>query len=94
MVVSCGLSQFQSDLLDMGKWDPENDGYHWLLMTIDCLFRMGWAILVNRKDAKEMAFQKLFEENHPPPFPAYKLLTDEGTKFTNKAMQTFLEKKP
>lgn len=92
VVVSGALSQFQSDLVDMSAWEEENDGYRWLLMTIDCFSKMGWAIPVKRKDAKQMvpAFQKLLEEKTPPPD---KLQTDKGTEFTNKAVQAYLKKK-
>lgn len=91
--VSQAWYQFQSDLVDMREFSKKNDGWSWILMTIDVFSRRGWAIPVKSKESQNMlvAMKRLLEsevERLP-----LKLQTDKGQEFLNKKVQSYLRSK-
>jgi transposase InsO family protein len=80
--------QWESDLNDVQSLQKYNDGYRYILTVIDVFSRYGWAIPLKTKSAKDLtnAFQNLFHERKP-----LVLRTDQGTEFTNRELQTFLQ---
>lgn len=91
VIVSGPLEQFQSDLVDMSMFESQNDGYKWILMTIDVFTKRAYAIAVKRKDARNIveAFEKLFRQTETP----RKLQTDKGMEFRAAAVQAMFKDK-
>ena len=43
-VIVCGVNiQLQMDLVDMQQWKTENDGYRYILLTVDCFSRYAYS---------------------------------------------------
>ena len=43
---------FQIDLIDMSKYENENDGYRWFITIIDTFSKKAWAFKLKRKSVK------------------------------------------
>ena len=43
---------YQIDLVDMTKFENENDGYRWIITIIDTFSKKAWAFKIKRKSAK------------------------------------------
>ena len=43
---------FQIDLIDMSKYENENDGYRWFITIIDTFSKKAWAFKLKRKSGK------------------------------------------
>ena len=88
--VTRGLNfQFQSDLVEMIPFERENNGYRYIMTTIDIFSRYGWAIPIKRKTGPEIvkALSKVFRERKPR-----LLQTDQGLEFENKVVRAYLAK--
>ena len=76
---------FQIDLIDMSKYENENDGYQWFITIIDTFSKKAWAFKLKRKSAKAiLEVMKPFLEQHKPT----KIEFDQGKEFYN---QPFLD---
>ncbi len=87
--------QIQMDLVDMQKYSKENGGNRWILTLIEILSRYAFAILVYRKDTKNMtaAVRKLLRQFHDR-FGTYPKLAqfDDGKEFYNISVKDLLDK--
>lgn len=81
-------NQWQSDLVDMSRYSKHNDGYKYILTTIDIFSKYAWAIPLKSKTEKSLveAFRHIFRTGRQPK----KLQTDKGTEFLNKGVQSLL----
>ena len=80
--------QWQTDLVDLISLQKYNQGYRYLLTTIDILSKYAWVIPLKSKRGEEIvkAFQSIFASRKP------KLLqSDAGSEFKNKVFQKFLK---
>ena len=80
--------QWESDLVDLSKLSRYNNGYKWLVTTIDVLSKYAWVVPLKDKTGKSLvqAFKKILRGGRKP----VKLHTDHGTEFLNKQFQTYL----
>ena len=85
--------QLQMDLVDLKKYNKENEGYYWILSGIEILSRFAFAIPVFRKDKENMtkAVAKMltkFKER----FGKYPKMIqfDEGKEFYNVGVKSLL----
>ena len=82
--------QWESDLVDLSSLSRYNNGYKWLVTTIDVLSKYAWVVPMKDKTGKSLveAFKKILKGGRKPT----KLHTDHGTEFLNKQFQAFLQK--
>ena len=84
---------WRPDLADMQLLSKFNRGIHFLLCAIDIFSKYVWLIPL-LKDKKTTtitnAFQKILDESNLKP---NKIWVDKGSKFYNKSMKSWLEKK-
>ena len=82
--------QWESDLVDMREFKGENDGYEYLITTIDVLSKFAWVIPIKNKTAIEVknGYEKILKDRQPAA-----LRTDKGGEFNNKMLKKFLESK-
>ena len=73
--------QFQIDLIDMSKFEDENDGYRWFITIIDTFSKKAWAFKTKRKNGKAIleVMEPFLEENTPQ-----KIEFDQGKEFYNR----------
>ena len=45
---------YQIDLVDMTKFENQNDGYRWLITIIDTFSKKAWAFKMKNKSAKSI----------------------------------------
>ena len=81
--------QWESDLVDLPKLSRYNNGYKWLVTTIDVLSKYAWVVPIKDKTGKSLvqAYKKIFKGGRKPK----KLHTDHGTEFLNRQLQTRLK---
>jgi hypothetical protein len=86
------MTNLQADLADFQKVAKHNDGYRYLLVTIDVLSRQIFVAPTKSKSSKDMvvAFDKVFAKM--PYVPQY-LFTDKGVEFQAKEMMAYYKKK-
>ena len=83
------------DLVDMGKYKNQNEGYYWILTGIEILFRYTFVIPVYRKDMTNTAkgvteLLKQFKDcfgNYPN-----SVQFDDRKEFYNVSVKSLLEK--
>ena len=77
-----------ADLLDMSNYSRDNKGFKWILLIIDVFTRQCFAEPMKNKEKESVlsAFKKIIEENGKPE----KLITDNGSEFTNREFQKLL----
>lgn len=82
---------WQSDLCDFPSLCEENDGYKYVLITIDCFSRFVWTRALKSKTSKEVqsALKSIITSNDVPPTV---LITDRGGEYFSKPMATFFKK--
>lgn len=83
---------WQADLVEMGEYSSQNNGYKYLLNVIDTFSKYAWITPLKSKNAKDVARAM----NHV--FSAAKripknLQTDDGKEFFNKEFQILMNKK-
>ena len=83
--------QWESDLVDLSKLSRYNNGYKWLLTTIDVLSKYAWVVPMKDKTGKSLvqAYKKILKGGRKPT----KLHTDHGTEFLNRQFQDLLQDK-
>ncbi len=88
MVVSID-DQWQADLVEMRELSGSNEGYNYLLCTIDCFSKFVWCGPLKTKTGPEVkaAFESIFSKGRVPD----KLQFDEGKEFYNKLVESLLK---
>ena len=83
--------QWQMDLADMAQTQKDNDGYRYILTTIDILSRFGWARPLKTKQGPEVAkaMEDIFQTSKRIPT---RIQTDLGKEFYNASVKRLLEK--
>ena len=78
------LELMQADITFMDKFGHQNEGYKYILLCIDVFSRYVWALPLKNKGTQEVyeAFKDVPQPN--------KLMTDNGSEFTNKLFSAFL----
>jgi|SRR5277367_1299665 len=78
-----------ADLADMSKYANENDGYRYILVTIDVVSKFVNAVPIKRKTTEQMisAFEKIFDKGRIPT----KIHTDLGLEFVSHKMSAFFK---
>ena len=81
--------QYQIDLVDMSKFEKENDGYRWFITIIDIFSKKAWAFKLKRKTANDIVkvMKPFLEKNRPT-----KIEFDQGKEFYNKPFLDLLKK--
>ena len=79
---------WQIDLLDMQKYNKENDGYRYICVIIDCFSRYVWVKPLKNKTGKATvkALALLLMNERPKLIQA-----DQGTEFFNRDVKRMLE---
>lgn len=89
-VVAAGLdTDWQADLVEMGKFKQENDSVSYLLTCIDVLSKYSWVVPLKSKTAADVAeaFSVILLSKRKP----WKLMTDAGKEFIGKPFQKLME---
>ena len=81
-----------TDLADMQLVSKINKGFRFLLCAIDNYSKHAWVITLKDKKGITItnAFQKILKESNCKP---NRIWDDKGSKFYNKTMKSWLEKK-
>ena len=80
---------YQIDLVDMTKFENENDGYRWIITVIDTFSKKAWAFKIKRKSAQSiMSVMKPFLKENTP----QKIEFDQGKEFYNSQFINLLNK--
>lgn len=87
-IVSGINDQFQADLIDLHALKEYNDGYTFILTTIDVFSKYAWAIPIKSKKGEDVAsaLQQIFDDRK-----CRVLQTDKGKEFLNSRVQTVLK---
>ena len=89
-IYSKGINyQFQIDLIDMSKFEHENDGYRWFITIIDTFSKKAWAFKIKRKTGKAIVevMRPFLERNTPK-----KIEFDQGKEFYNRPFLKLLRR--
>ena len=88
VVVSGIDAQWDADLMEMTQ--QPDDGFNYVLVTIDILSHYAWTRPLKTKTGKEVsqAFESIFAEGRVP----QKMRTDRGKEFSNKLCQQTFDK--
>ena len=79
---------YQIDLIDMTKFENENDGYRWLITIIDAFSKKAWAFKLKRKTSRAILnVMKPFLESNTPK----KMEFDQGMEFYNSSFLNLLK---
>src|SRR5690348_9327535 len=70
------------DLVDMGEWASENDGYRYMRNCVDVFTRFAWSRPLKTKSGREVfeAFLDITQESKRQP---RKIWVDQGKEFYN-----------
>ena len=81
--------QWQMDLADMQSLKDYNDGYRYLHVCIDVFSKYAWIVPIKSKTGPALveAFKVILSSGKKP----HKIMTDQGTEFFNKSIQTLLK---
>lgn len=81
--------QHAADLTDVSRFKHLNNGYCWLLFSIDCFTRYLHVIPLKRKTPEQVksAFEKIHMEATP-----LRLRTDRGREFDNKMLREYYKR--
>ena len=80
--------QWDADLMDMSQIAESNEGYKFVLLTIDIFSRYVWTVPLKSKRADEVrqAFVNVFQERKPK-----YLRTDKGGEFISAKTEQFFK---
>lgn len=72
---------YQIDLVDMTKFQDENDGYRWIITIIDTFSKKAWVFKMKRKSSESImnVMIPFFDKNKPQ-----KIEFDQGKEFYNR----------
>ena len=82
--------QWDADLMDMQQISTYNEGYNYVLLSIDIFSRFVWTVPLKSKKGNEVirAFETIFSQGRKPKY----LRTDKGTEFLNFNTKSFFGK--
>jgi len=82
---------WQADLVEMGLYAKENNGFKFLLTVIDTFSKYAWAIPIKTKTSENVtqAMQNIFVKSKRYP---QNLQTDDGKEFFNKIFKKLMDK--
>ena len=86
--------QLQMDLVDMQQWSAENDGYRYILLTVDCFSRYAFSRPLQTKQGPVVALaikEILDEAESRIDRKIKKIQADQGKEFYNKHVRELLE---
>jgi hypothetical protein len=86
--------QLQMDLIDMQQWAPQNDGYRYILLAIDCFGRYAYyqPLKTKQGDLVAKSIETILNEAESRvDRKIKKIQTDEGTEFYNRHVKKLLE---
>jgi len=86
------MTNLQVDLGDFQSLSKENYGFRYMLIAVDVLSRMVFAVPVKSKSSVDMipAFEEIF--NQMPHLPS-EIFSDKGYEFESKEMKKYFEDK-
>lgn len=86
------LTDLHVDLGDFQSLSKNNDGYNYLLVSVDVLSRRVFTVPVKSKRNQDMvnAFEKIFEEM---PYLPQQIFSDRGMEFESKEMKKYFKEK-
>ena len=96
VIVSGVNIQLQMDLVDMQQWSTENDGYRYILLTVDCFSRYAYSKPLKTKQGPIVAQaikEILNEAESRIDRKIKKIQVDMGTEFYNKHVRELLATK-
>jgi len=81
--------QWELDLVDMQQHSALNDGYRYMLTSIDSFSKMAWIMPLRDKGAKSIcdAFREILRNGRKP----YRVRTDKGREFVNSQFSKLLD---
>ena len=79
---------WEIDLVDVSRLKEYNDGYTFLLVSIDTFSKYVWIQLLKKKSGKATAFTDIVSDDERTP---KNLCYDQGTEFTNRQFQQLLK---
>ena len=81
---------WQADLVEMGAFAKENNGFRFLLTVIDAFSKFAWMVPLKTKSANKVtkAMESILKGKRKPD----NLQTDMGKEFYNKEFQRLMEK--
>lgn len=88
-VFAAGLdTDWQADLVEMGKYSKENQGFAYLLTCIDVLSKFAWVVPIKSKSSANVAaaFRKILKNDRKP----WKLMTDSGKEFIGREFRDLM----
>jgi hypothetical protein len=83
-------SQAGSDMIDMSKFEDENDGNRWILVFMNLYSRFVWTEALKSKDALSV-LNGLIKILARVPFKHQSLQTDRGSEYYNKHFLAYLK---
>ena len=88
-MVSYVDQQWQADLVEMQKFEKDNQGKRYILTIVDIFSRYAWCLGIKTKRGEDVrdAFKIIFKEAIPE-----KIQFDDGKEFYNKLFKELLEK--
>jgi len=89
-IITSGLNvQWQADLVDMQRYSDENDGYNYLLTSIDLGSRFAQVVPLKSKITEAVidGFKTMFKKRGKPKL----LQTDKGKEFLSNNIQKFFK---
>jgi hypothetical protein len=89
--VTAPYELIQMDLADMQRISKYNDGYRYILCTIDCFSRVARCMPVKTKKAQDMA-EAIESILKTIPFPVRNVQSDLGGEFWNREVKHIFEK--
>lgn len=81
---------WQIDLVEMGMFEKENNGFRFLLTVIDTFSKYAWALPIRNKSSIEVekAMETILKEGRIPK----NIQSDDGKEFFNKNFQKLMQK--
>jgi hypothetical protein len=78
------------DIVDMQKFDDDNDGYKYILTVIDCFSKFAWAVPLKSKTTHTTleAIKKIIHDSGRKP---EKIWSDAGREFVSKEVKEWLK---
>ena len=90
-----GIGCLQLDLMDINRFQKDNQQYRWLLNVVDVYSRYSWSFPLKSKDSKEIANIIDALVNHIRilhPNNTFTFTTDNGKEFVNNHFQKLVDK--
>ena len=95
LIIVFGIGCLQLDLMDINRFQKDNQQYRWLLNVVDVYSRFAWSFPLKSKDSKEIANIIDALVNHIRilhPNNTFTFTTDNGKEFVNNHFQKLVDK--